>query len=341
MVVLHGCGQSPAAYDHSSGWSKLADRYGFIVLYPEQRPSNNPNGCFSWFSRGHNERDRGEARSIREAIEKVSLDYKIDRERIFITGLSAGGAMTSVMLAAYPEVFAGGAIIAGLPYGVANNVQEAFQSMFQGKTLEAEEWGNLVRAASDHQGPWPRVSIWHGTADAMVKPMNAAESLKQWQDLHGVSEAPPQESLINGHPCLTWHNANGDAVIEHIILQGMAHGTPIDSQTSENSEAAGPYMLDFGISSTVNIARFCGLLHISEVEAAAIIEAEGPQIAETVFLPEPAAAHFERPLQVKLLGIPAPNSTPVAPKSKSPARKVAIDVEAIIIKALRAAGLSK
>ena len=77
--------------------------------------------------------------------------------------------MTSVMLACYPEVFAGGAIIAGLPYGAAANVQQAFESMFQCPPRSAPEWGGLVRGASPHNGPWPRVSIWHGSADKTVK----------------------------------------------------------------------------------------------------------------------------------------------------------------------------
>jgi feruloyl esterase len=95
--------------------------------------------------------------------------------------------MTSVMLACYPEVFAGGAIIAGLPYGAASNVQQAFESMFQSPSRSAREWGDLVRAAAPYGGPWPRISVWHGTADKIVVPSNAREILKQWTDVHGLS----------------------------------------------------------------------------------------------------------------------------------------------------------
>src|SRR5215212_11736354 len=117
VVVLHGCTQTAAGYDHGAGWSTLADRYGFALLFPEQQKLNNPNGCFNWFLPGDIKRDRGEALSIRQMVERIVHDQRIDRDRVFVTGLSAGGAMTSVMLATYPEVFAGGAIIAGLPYG--------------------------------------------------------------------------------------------------------------------------------------------------------------------------------------------------------------------------------
>ena len=178
-MVLHGCGQTAAGYDHGAGWSTLARRYGFALLFPEQQRSNNPNGCFNWFEPGDTRRDGGEAASIRAMVDRMVRDHGIDRDRVFITGLSAGGAMTSAMLACYPEVFAGGAIIAGLPYGAAGNVQQAFESMFQCPSRPAREWGDLVRSASPrHNGPWPRVSVWHGSADTTVVPSNAREILE-------------------------------------------------------------------------------------------------------------------------------------------------------------------
>ena len=114
VVVLHGCGQTAAGYDHGAGWSTLADRYGFALLVPEQQRSNNPNGCFNWFQPEDAQRGRGEAASIRQMVEHMVREKGVDPSRVFVTGLSAGGAMTSVMLACYPDVFAAGAIIAGL-----------------------------------------------------------------------------------------------------------------------------------------------------------------------------------------------------------------------------------
>src|ERR1700720_4995566 len=96
VVVLHGCTQSAAGYDIGAGWSTLAKRFGFALLLPEQQRSNNPNGCFNWFLPDDSQRGRGEALSIRQMIETFVMDKKIDRDRVFITGLSAGGAMTSV-----------------------------------------------------------------------------------------------------------------------------------------------------------------------------------------------------------------------------------------------------
>src|SRR5204863_8453801 len=144
VVVLHGCTQSATSYDLGAGWSTLAERYGFVLLCPEQTAANNPKTCFNWFLAGDTARGRGEALSIRQMIEKTIGAHGIDRTQVFITGLSAGGALTAAMLATYPEVFAAGAIIAGLPYGAAGNIQQAFESMFQGRPRPSREWGDLV-----------------------------------------------------------------------------------------------------------------------------------------------------------------------------------------------------
>lgn len=153
VVVLHGCTQTAASYDHGAGWSQLADRQGFALLYPEQQRANNPNLCFNWFVPKDIERDSGEAFSIAQMVETMIEVHGLHRRRVFITGLSAGGAMTSVMLATYPELFAGGAIIAGLPFGCAKSVPEAFDRL-RGHALASErDLEAKVRGASRHQGP--------------------------------------------------------------------------------------------------------------------------------------------------------------------------------------------
>src|SRR4051812_18114873 len=93
VVVLHGCTQTAAGYDEGAGWSTLAERYGFALLLPEQQRANNPNNCFNWFLPGDIRRGQGEALSIYQMIEHMVADEKLDRRRVFVTGLSAGGAM--------------------------------------------------------------------------------------------------------------------------------------------------------------------------------------------------------------------------------------------------------
>jgi poly(hydroxyalkanoate) depolymerase family esterase len=330
VVVLHGCTQTAAGYDHGAGWSTLADRYGFALLMPEQQRANNPNGCFNWFVPGDTQRDQGEAASIRQMIATMVREKGIDPSRIFITGLSAGGAMTSAMLACYPEVFAGGAIIAGLPYGAAANVQQAFQSMFQCPSRSAKEWGDLVRAAAPrHAGRWPRISIWHGNVDQTVIPSNAVEILKQWTELHGLPMTPSAEATVDGYPRQVWSDEAGEELIESYSITQMAHGTPLATGDADfECGVAGPFLLEVGISSSFHIAKFFGLT------------AAGPR---SVASPRPPTR-----LPVTSPGNVAPRQMPhaevldreteYADPRPAPPR---IDIGAVITKALEAAGLMK
>ena len=261
IVVLHGCLQTAAGYDYGAGWSTLADRYGLALLFPEQQTANNPQRCFNWFEPEDSIRDQGEALSIRQMVEHMIRAHGIDRSRVFVTGLSAGGAMTSVMLATYPEVFAGGAIIAGIPYRCATVVPEALRCMFQGHVRSAQDWGDRVRAASSHKGPWPKVSVWHGTNDLTVVPVNAAEIIKQWTNVHGLSASPSRQEIVDGHPRRVWENRSGEVVIEDYIIADMAHGTPIAITSGEERHGvAGPFLLDVGIASSYHIAKFWGVV---------------------------------------------------------------------------------
>jgi len=265
VVVLHGCTQTAADYDHGSGWSSLADRHGFALLFPEQQRSNNPNLCFNWFVPGDSRRDAGEPLSIRQMIETFAASHGSDPKRIFVTGLSAGGAMAAIMLAAYPELFAGGAIIAGLPYGCATSIPEAFERM-KGKGLADSD--AFVRAASDHTGPWPIVSVWHGSADQTVHPANAEATLRQWRLVHGVEESPTRTELVESHPRRVWCDGNGRALIEMYSIAGMGHGTPLATTGSEGCGASGAHMLEANISSTRRIAEFWGLTAAAHAEKA-------------------------------------------------------------------------
>ncbi|KMS51963.1 LpqC, poly [Novosphingobium barchaimii LL02] len=259
VVVLHGCTQNAGVYDIGAGWSDMADRFGFALLFPEQQRQNNPNLCFNWFSPGDNRRDAGEALSIRQMVAAVTAQHGLDPARVFMTGLSAGGAMTSVMLAAYPEVFAGGAIIAGLPYGCASTVPQAFDRMRGHGIPRASELTALVRAASGYDGPWPTVSIWHGTADATVSHGNAQAIIDQWRPLHGAGAAPDHVDTVGGHARRAWTDASGREVIEEYAISGMGHGTPLDTLSHDGCGASGAYMLEANISSTQLICRFWGL----------------------------------------------------------------------------------
>jgi len=251
VVTLHGCGQTAGGYDLGTGWCQLANQLGFAVLAPEQKAVNNPHTCFDWFNPEDITRDSGEAASIAAMVRTMVATHRLDAGRVFITGLSAGGAMTAVMLATYPELFAGGAIIAGLPFGAAQNVRDALESMRSAPLRTPSQWGDLVRAASPYRGPWPRMSIWHGALDATVNINNVQALAAQWADLQGLSLTDAQQELVHGAVRLSWGEK-----LEVYTMPMLGHGTPIDSG---DVGQPGPFILEAGISSSRRIAEFWGL----------------------------------------------------------------------------------
>jgi hypothetical protein len=285
------------------------------------------------------------------------VSFGIDRRRVFVTGLSAGGAMASVMLATYPEVFAGGAILAGLPYGCAQSVQQAFEAMFTERSPSERALGDSVRAASKHRGPWPRISVWHGTDDAIVRPSNADDIIRQWTNVHALKAHPTSEERFAGHRRRIWSDASGKTLLEAVSIDGMAHGVPIASGVeADRCGAPGPFFLEVGISSTHEIASFWGM---GEKRAEAGIQptvrppqatgttTEFTQMARNIPSHEPprqwhggsgadGTADWNATIAAafKAAGLPIPEVPSL--KSQTPSRP---RPEAIIEAALRAAGL--
>ena len=267
VIALHGCGQTAAGYDAGTGWSVLADRLGFAVVYPEQVSANNAHTCFNWFEPGDVARGTGEVASLAAMVEHALRTGSLDRSRVFVTGLSAGAAMGNALLACRPDLFAAGALIAGLPFGVAGNVREAMDAMFRPHAETGGALGARVRNAvpAGYAGPWPRVSVWHGSADHTVRPGNAGEVVKQWKDVHGLDGAGRAESLA-GASRMVWRDRAGRAAVEQVTLAGMGHGVPVAPDVS-GIGVPGPYILPAGVSSTEEIARFFGLMPASPAEA--------------------------------------------------------------------------
>ena len=259
VVVLHGCTQTAAGYAQTAGWLELADRFGFALICPEQTRENNANLCFNWFEPGDIARGQGEAASIAAMVDFAVAEFAADPERVYVTGLSAGGAMTSVMLATYPELFAGGAVIAGLPYGVASNLQQAFNAMGGAAALTDEALGDRVRAASAYTGPRPPVSVWHGEGDATVRPAAGDAVLRQWRNVHGALPTARQARTPDGRIFQAWFSPEGKLAVERHLIPRMAHGTPVKTAGPDSYGRVAPYILDVGVSSSFEIAMGWGL----------------------------------------------------------------------------------
>ncbi|MDT9682731.1 PHB depolymerase family esterase [Streptomyces sp. TRM76323] len=261
VVALHGCTQSAHDYHAHSGWSKFADRYGFALVLPQTSSANNANSCFNWFEPGDSGRDRGEALSIKQMVDEAVARYGSDSRRVYITGLSAGGGMTANMLAAYPDVFAGGSVHSGLPASCARSVSAAYTCMYAPPDRTPAQWGDLVRAAAPSgTASWPRVAIWQGTADTTVKPANAAELRDQWTNVWGVGQTPSRtETLTGGTTLSVYDDASGRPAVEVYSVSGMAHGLAVDPGSGDGQcGTAGTYYLD-SICSSYHTARFWGL----------------------------------------------------------------------------------
>jgi hypothetical protein len=199
------------------------------------------------------------------------------------------------MLATYPDVFAGGAIVAGIPYKCGTGTTEAFQCMNPGKTLSPDQWGDKVRQASSYQGPWPIVSIWHGDADSTVKVSNLTESLKQWTNVHGIAQTPDREETVGGYPHKVYQDAQGQARVETYTITGMDHGTPIDPGASEK-QCGKPvaYILDKDICSSYYISQFWELSKPTALSVKITSPTEGTTVSGSVAIEAVATGPVQR-----------------------------------------------
>ena len=310
VVVMHGCTQTAEDFAGPAGWIELADRFGFVVVAPEQNRANNPNLCFNWYLPGDIGREGGEAESVAQMVQHALDLHDLDRDRVFVTGLSAGGAMTSVMLATWPEIFAGGAIVAGLPYGVARNLGEALAAMSMTAPPTSAALAHHVRSTSDHPGPWPRVSVWHGQSDSVVRPAAGEASVDQWRELHGAQKSPRTARTPGGRDFAVWMSPDGEPVVELHRIDGLGHGAAVKAKGSDGCGHASLYTPEVGISSSFEIALGWGLVNGS-------VAASAP-VADT-------SAGAARPARA-------------APSREA---KAVTSIEDVINRALRSAGLLK
>lgn len=266
VVVLHGCVQDAAEIARLSGWNRLADAYGFALLYPQQKRINNLNNCFNWFMPEDISRGSGEARSIRQMMSYVFKELPVDSTKVFVTGISAGGAMAAVMLAAYPEAFRAGAVMSGIPYAAAADMAAGFQAMRGEADLSPEEWEALVRQQNEgFTGPYPALAIFHGVDDPVVSIVNARELAEQWAALFDIDpEAPAEVELVDGNEQIkrmAYQDSAGATVLLRYDLDGLGHAIAVDpGKGAAQGGAEGQFAKDIGFFSSYWAARFFGLV---------------------------------------------------------------------------------
>jgi len=267
VVAMHGCTENASTYAVQTGWNKLANLHKFYVVYPEQVAANNSSTCFNWFDTTDITRGLGEALSVKQMVDYMSAHYSIDPTRIFVTGLSAGAGMTVVMMATYPDVFSKGAVMAGLPYKASVSSLTAFTAMNGGVTKTPAQWGALVRGQNPgFTNPFPKMAIFHGTADLTVNNANATELIKQWTNLnHADQVVDSTNPAFQGNTNIVqtiYNDSSNNAVVIYYKITGMAHGIAVDTGACpRQGGATGTYAIkETNFHSTYWAADFFNIL---------------------------------------------------------------------------------
>ncbi|MFC7513435.1 alpha/beta hydrolase family esterase [Herbaspirillum sp. GCM10030257] len=257
IVLLHGCKQNPSDFAAGTGMNKLAEEQGFLVLYPGQAQSANNSGCWNWFQPQDQRRDAGEPSIIADMTRKVIAEYHIDAQRVYVAGLSAGGAMSLVMGATYPDLYAAVGVHSGLPYGVAQDVPSAFAAMSGAKMKTG-----LPKSTKKPLAPLPKavpVIVFHGDRDATVHPMNAEQAFMQSAGASKqAADVVSEESGEAGGRRYTRRlrkNAEGTSTAEHWLVHGAGHtwlgGSSRGSYTDPKGPNASQEMLRFFLSQSL------------------------------------------------------------------------------------------
>lgn len=262
IVLLHGCTQTAKDFVINSGWTKFADQFGFSLLIPSQKKENNSFMCFNWFEKGDQQRGSGEAASIAGMIEQMKEDYIVDEKNIFISGFSAGGGMTAILMATYPELFRSAAISSGIAYGCAESATAGLMCMYGFTDNTSNEWLKKVKLARPgYQGTYPTVSIWQGTSDGTVKPMNANELAEQWSAIHGIDPESAQTEQFGDYDRVTYSKDN-NVFVEKIMLNGLGHKISVSPGTElKNCGVVGTWEEDTNLCASYHILRFWKLIN--------------------------------------------------------------------------------
>ncbi len=232
VVMLHGCTQNPDDFAAGTGMNAPAATQGFFVLYPEQSQDANPQRCWNWFKHNHQQRGSGEPALIAGMTQAMMKDHGIDPRRVYIAGLSAGGAMAAIVAGAYPELFAAAGVHSGLPSGAAGNLPEALALMNSGAA---------ARAKAPPAVPVPTI-VFHGDADRTVHPRNGEQVIAAALGGAAGSARVEQGMSPNGrrYTRSTHHDGQGRALAEHWRIEGAGHAWSGGDAKGSYTDASGP-----------------------------------------------------------------------------------------------------
>ncbi|MEO6086718.1 MAG: PHB depolymerase family esterase [Umezawaea sp.] len=233
VVAMHGCSGSGPGFYSSTEFASLANRRGFIVIYPSAQQVNGGSKCFDTWSDASKRRGGGsDPVSIASMVTYAEQRYNGDPNRVFATGSSSGGMMTNEMLALYPDVFKAGAAFMGAPFNCFANAADfpPGVSKCTGGSMNRtpQQWGDAVRQAyPGYTGPRPRMQLWHGTADTVVPYSLLQEAIDQWTNVFGLSQAPTSTDT----PQTNWNRrryatGSGTVQVEAYTIQGAGHSIP-------------------------------------------------------------------------------------------------------------------
>ena len=255
VVMLHGCTQTPADFAAGTQMNTLAENQTFFALYPEQSSSANANECWNWFQPASQVRGSGEPAEIVGMLDHVAASYQIDTARVYAVGLSAGGAMVSILGATYPDRFAAITIASGLEYKAATTLSAAFTAESSGGPSPTTE-GNAAYMAMGAFARAVRVLVIYGTSDDTVAPVNGDQVLSQWAqtddsasdgvddgNIDDTADATDSLSVTGGHAATRTSykdSTTGDVVLQKIVVTGMGHAWSGGSSASSYTDSAGP-----------------------------------------------------------------------------------------------------
>jgi poly(hydroxyalkanoate) depolymerase family esterase len=246
LVMLHGGTQDADDFAAGTRMNALAEEHGLLVAYPSQCKSANPSSCWNWFHPEHQMRGAGEPTIIAGITNKIAAEYDVDPQRVFVAGLSAGGAMAAVMGVTYPEIYAAIGVHSGLPYKSATDVASAFAAMRGDPGIRGQR--KPRRAAAND--PRMRTIVFHGDADRIVHPSNAAKIIEaQAQPGDSVERAKARSSASRAYTRAVTRGKTGSAVMEQWLIHGSGHawsgGSPDGTYTDPHGPDASREMLRF------------------------------------------------------------------------------------------------